>query len=118
MYGKHHTEETKAFLSYWAEFERDNSYYRTEDFRNKMSKLTTGSNNGMYGKKHSEESKRKMSENSKGKTSGEKNGMYGKSGNNAINGKRIEMYDENHNLIQTKNRSPTVLRIKRTYSIR
>ena len=101
MYGKHHTEETKAFLSYWAEFERDNSHYRTEDFRNKMSELTTGSNNGMYGKKHSEESKRKMSENSKGKTSSEKNGMYGKSGHNAINGKQIEVYDENNNLIQT-----------------
>ena len=109
MYGKYHTEETKAFLSYWAEFERDNSHYRTEDFRNKMSKLTTGSNNGMYGKKHSEESKRKMSENSKGKTSGEKNGMYGKSGNNAINGKRIEMYDENHNLIQTFKAKTAVL---------
>lgn len=109
MYGKHHTEETKAFLSYWAEFERDNSHYRTEDFRNKMSELTTGSNNGMYGKKHSEESKRKMSENSKGKTSGEKNGMYGKSGNNAINGKRIEMYDENYNLIQTFKAKTAVL---------
>ena len=109
MYGKHHTEETKAFLSYWAGFERDNSHYRTEDFRNKMSELTTGSNNGMYGKKHSEESKRKMSENSKGKTSGEKNGMYGKSGNNAINGKRIEMYDENHNLIQTFKAKTAVL---------
>ena len=100
MYGKRHTDETKAFLSYWAEFERDNSHYQTEEFRNKMSELTTGSKNGMYGKKHSEESKRKMSENSKGKTTGEKNGMFGKSGNNAINGKRIEMYDENYNLIQ------------------
>ena len=109
MYGKYHTEETKAFLSYQAKFERDNSHYRTEDFRNKMSELTTGSNNGMYGKKHSEESKRKMSENSKGKTSGEKNGMYGKSGNNAINGKRIEMYDENHNLIQTFKAKTAVL---------
>ena len=74
-----------------------------------MSELATGSNNGMYGKKHSEESKRKMSENSKGKTSGEKNGMYGKSGNNAINGKRIEMYDENHNLIQTFKAKTAVL---------
>ena len=27
MYGKHHTQETKEFLSYWAEFERDNSIY-------------------------------------------------------------------------------------------
>ena len=109
MYGKCHTEETKAFLSYWAEFERDNSHYRTEEFRNKMSELTIGSNNGMYGKKHSEESKRKMSENSKGKTSGEKNGMYGKSGNNAINGKRIEMYDKNQSFVQVFNAKTAVL---------
>lgn len=109
MYGKPHTEETKAFLSYWAEFERDNSHYQTEEFRSKMSELTTGSNNGMYGKKHSEESKRKMSENSKDKTSGEKNGMYGKSGNNAINGKQIEMYDESHNFIQTFKAKTAVL---------
>lgn len=59
-----------------------------------MSKLTSGEKNGMYGKKHSKESKLKMSINSKGKTSGEKNGMYGKSGNNAINGKKVAMYDE------------------------
>ena len=57
MYGKHHTEQTKAFLSYWAEFERDNSCYRTEEFRQKMSQITSGSKNGMYGKKHTKESK-------------------------------------------------------------
>ena len=99
MYGKHHSEETKAFLSYWAEFERNNSPYRTEDFRQKISEKTKGSNNGMYGKKHTEESKQKMSINSIGKSAGEKIGMYGKSGDKALNGKRIEMYDENHNLI-------------------
>lgn len=37
-----------------------------------MSQLTSGSNNGMYGKKHTEESKQKMSINSKGKNIGEK----------------------------------------------
>lgn len=109
MYGKHHTEQIKAFLSYWAEFERDNSHYRTDEFRQKMSQITSGSNNGMYGKKHTEESKQKMSINRKGKTVGEKNGMYGKSGNNALNGKRIEMYDENWTLIQTFNAKTAVL---------
>ena len=109
MYGKHHTEQTKAFLSYWAEFERDNSHYRTDEFRQKMSQITSGSNNGMYGKKHTEESKQKMSINSKGKTAGEKNGMYGKSGNKALNGKQIEMYDENWNLIQVFNAKTAVL---------
>lgn len=48
----------------------------------------------MYGRHHSQEAKRKMSENSKGKVAGEKNGMYGKKGNAALNGKKIEMYDE------------------------
>ena len=109
MYGKYHSEKTKAFLSYWAEFERDNSPYRTEEFKQKMSEKTKGSNNGMYGKKHTEESKQKMSVNSKGKTAGEKNGMYGKSGNQALNGKRIEMYDENYNLIQIFNAKTAVL---------
>ena len=109
MYGKHHSEETKAFLSYWAEFERDNFPYRTEEFRQKMSERTKDSNNGMYGKKHTEESKQKMSVNSKGKTAGEKNGMYGKSGNQALNGKRIKMYDENWNLVQTFNAKTAVL---------
>ena len=109
MYGKHHSEETKSFLSYWAEFERDNSSYRTEEFRNKMSELTKGSKNGMYGKKHTEESKQKMSINSKGKNAGKKNGMYGKSGNQALNGKPIEMYDENWNLIQVFNAKTAVL---------
>lgn len=109
MYDKHHSEETKAYLSYWAEFERDNSVYRTEEFRQKMSELTKGENNGMYGKKHTEESKQKMSKNSIGKTAGEKNGMYGKSGDKALNGKRIEMYDEERNLVRTFNAKTAVL---------
>jgi hypothetical protein len=110
MYGKCHSEQTKAFLSYWEEFERDNSRYRTDEFKQKMSQITSGSNNGMYGKRHTEESKQKMSINSKGKTAGNKNGMYGKSGNNALNGKQIEMYDENWNLIQTFNAKTAVLK--------
>lgn len=109
MYGKNHTEETKQFLSYWAKFERDNSVYKTDEFRKKMSKLTSGENNGMYGKHHTEESKRKMSVNSIGKTAGEKNGMYGKSGDNAINGKCINMYDANHNLIKSFKSKKSVL---------
>lgn len=74
-----------------------------------MSQLTSGSNNGMYGKKHTEESKQKMSINSKGKNIGEKNGMYGKSKNDAINGKRVAMYDASHSLIQIFNAKTAVL---------
>ena len=33
MYGKKHTEQTKAFLSYWAELKRDNSVYQTDEFK-------------------------------------------------------------------------------------
>ena len=109
MYGKQHTKETKAFLSYWAEFKRDNSVYRTEEFREKMSALTKGENNGMYGKKHSEESKQRMSQNSIGKVAGEKNGMYGKSGDKALNGKKVAMYDEEYNLIRIFNAKTAVL---------
>lgn len=85
MYGKKHTEESK----------------------HKMSVSTTGmyagSKNPMYGKKHSEESKQKMSEHSKGLTAGSRNGMYNKSGDNALNGKKVGMYDENGQLIKIFN---------------
>ena len=50
-------EETKEKLSDWATHARDNSVYRSEEFRNKMSALTSGPKNGMYGKKHSDASK-------------------------------------------------------------
>lgn len=65
-----------------------------------MSEKTKGKNNGMYGKHHTEESKRKMSENSKDKTLGEKNGMFGKSRQNAINGKAIIMTDKDGKIIK------------------
>ena len=74
-----------------------------------MSQLTSGKNNGMYGKKHTEEAKQKMSINSKGKTAGEKNGMYGKSGDKALNGKHIEMYDGDWNYIKTFKAKTAVL---------
>lgn len=49
----------------------------SEESRKKMSISRTGSNNGMYGKKHTEESKQKISKNRKN-TSGENNHFYGK----------------------------------------
>ena len=82
---------------------------KTEEYRKNMSIAVLGEKNGMYGKHHTEESKQKMSEHSKGKTSGEKNGMYGKKGDKALNGKKIEMYDENMNLIRTFNAKTAVL---------
>ena len=85
------------------------SFEDKEKLSKKFSELRKGEKNGMYGKHHTEESKKKMSENSKGKTSGEKNGMYGKSGNNALNGKKIAMYDKNMKLIQVFNAKTAVL---------
>lgn len=41
---------------------KDKSYTKTEDFKKVMSQATSGQNNGMYGKRHSEESKQKMRE--------------------------------------------------------
>jgi hypothetical protein len=86
FFGKKHTEETKKKMIDG----RDYSVYRTEEFRQKISKLSKGKNNPMYGKtvydvwieKYGKkiadekmiEYKKKQSLNS----SGEKNAMYGK----------------------------------------
>jgi hypothetical protein len=82
---------------------------QTEEYRKNMSIATLGEKNGMYGRHHSEKSKQKMSEHSKGKTAGAKNGMYGMKGDKALNGKRVEMYDEDMNLIRTFNAKTAVL---------
>lgn len=104
-YGIHLSEEVKNKIRY----NRDTSYMQTEEYKQKMSLAVSGEKNGMYGKKHTEESKKKMSENSKGKTSGEKNGMYGKKGDLALNGKKIEMLDENYNVIRIFNAKTAAL---------
>lgn len=66
---------------------KNNPFYgkcHTEETRKKISEANqgklSGENHPMYGKHHSEESKRKISESGKGKHSGENNGMFGKSG--------------------------------------
>lgn len=50
----------------------------SEETKMKISKLMSGSNNPFYGKHHTEESKRKISENRKGLTCGENHHLHGK----------------------------------------
>lgn len=104
-YGVKLSEETKKKISE----NKDTSYMKTPQYKQNMSIAVSGIKNGMYGKHHSEESKRKMSINSKGKTLGEKNGMYGKKGDKAINGKKVIMYDKEHNFIKIFNSKTAVL---------
>lgn len=104
-YGVHLTDETKQKIRE----NRDTSYMRTEEYRINMSKAVSGEKNGMYGKHHTEESKKLMSEHSKGKTAGNKNGMYGKSKDQALNGKKVYMYDKDHNLVRVFNAKTAVL---------
>ena len=101
MYGKHHSEESKKKMSKNRD-NKNNPSYHSQEYRDKISKANTGEGNPMYGRHHSEESKKKMSKNSKGKTSGEKNGMYGKSGEKALNGKKVYMFQDKEHLILIK----------------
>jgi len=92
------TEETRKKIA--ESKQRCKHIYTSEKFKKKMSLVTSKENNGMFGRKHTEESKQKMSKNRKGLTAGSKNGMFGKKGEEAINGKKIYMFDENKKLIR------------------
>ena len=104
-YGVKLTEETKEKIRQ----NRNTDYMKTTEYREAMSKATSGEKNGMYGRHHTEESKKKMSKNSIGKTAGEKNGMYGKKGQAALNGKKIEMLDATGKVLQLFNAKTAVL---------
>ena len=60
--GRNHTEENKnrASEKRKSQWSDPNSIYNTPEFRKKMSEAQSGSNNGMYGRKHSDETKRKQ----------------------------------------------------------
>jgi group I intron endonuclease len=75
------------------------------NFKEIMSKVTTGEKNPNYNHKWNDEQKRKLSELriKNGKSIGTLNGMYGKKGENAITGKNVYMYDINFNLIKKFN---------------
>lgn len=106
--GKHHSDKTKAILRQKAldkhsdpEYKekilhsartRDNSNFQTEEYKERkriQSKINyetgktgltdnKGKNNGMYGKRHSDETKQKMSDRRQNKYIGKNNPMYGK----------------------------------------
>lgn len=85
MYGKKHTEQEKRLIGenskkLWQQKEyREKTSnaikkaFESEKYREKRSCLSSGENNPMYGKKQTEETKRKISESLKGKNKGEKN---------------------------------------------
>ena len=57
----------------------------------------------MYGRKHTTETIKKISESKKGKHNGEKNGMYGRKGDKAINSTKVYMYNDKKELIKVFN---------------
>ena len=78
----------RIFIGYW-DLTNPNKGYNNEGggykdievsniTRKRLSEACSGKKNGMYGKRHSEESKRKMSESKIGTQAGENNPMYGK----------------------------------------
>ena len=58
--------------------EASKSLWEDKIYKSMMCESRKGENNGMYGRKHTEESKIKMSENKKGKYCGENSPLYGK----------------------------------------
>ena len=102
--GYKHTEENKKRISKSCKLSWENEelkkkvsarnvkrWEENENYRKKMHEKLRGENNPMYGKHHSEETKKKMSEAMKGKYVGENNPMYGK---NAYEGKTKEEMEQ------------------------
>jgi len=86
---KEHKENlSKAREKLWKD---PNSVYNTKDFREKMSEVQSGKGNGMYGKKHTEETKSKISEKAKLRI-GEKNSMWGRRGDKSPQFNKDNLY--------------------------
>ena len=70
--------------------------HHTEETKKKISEAQKGENNHMYGKHHTEETKKKMSEAQKG----EKGSMYGKTGEKHPRSKPVVQIDPNTNEVK------------------
>ena len=70
--------------------------HHTEETKKKISEAQKGKNNHMYGKHHTEETKKKMSEAQKG----EKGSMYGKTGEKHPRSKPVVQIDLNTNEVK------------------
>ena len=79
--------------------EASKSLWEDKTYKTMMCKSRKGENNGMCGRKHTEESKRKMSENKKGKYCGEDSPLYGKQ----FSEKHKKHLSENHANVNGRN---------------
>jgi hypothetical protein len=87
FFGKRHTEETKLRMK---TMDKDKSFFKTKSYKNKISKLSRGENNGMYGKTYyqiwvekygkevADKKQKEKNEKTSLRVSGTGNPMYGK----------------------------------------
>lgn len=102
MYGKSHTEYSKEKMRQYR-LNNPMSKELIDKLRARYSVEYIGENNPNYGNFWTDEQKKRLSEKQKegGKYKGENNPMYGKKGENALNGQRVYMMDDNKNIIKS-----------------
>lgn len=81
----------------------------TEEVREKIREATTGEKNGMYGKNHTSESIKKMSETKKGQAAGSKNPNYKGNKHNWIN-KKLKKIEINLTVLELEAKYSGLLR--------
>lgn len=86
---------------YWCTYEENNNHPITKQRMSEGQKrfFSNGGNPSFKGRHHTEETKRKLSENHKGRMSGTKNPMYGKRVEKTL--KQVNQYSINGDLLRT-----------------